>query len=82
LYFILPPNLDEALSRGKLMVVLEAKWAGGRCPLNALPKGRAYSFESADEVVIDRLEALSEGETPAVLQLSTSQFRGVTLRSG
>jgi hypothetical protein len=27
LYFILPPNLDEALGRGKLMVVLEAKWA-------------------------------------------------------
>jgi len=74
LYLILPPNLDEALNRGKLMLVLEAKWDGGRCPLNALPKGRAYSFEPEDAVVIDRLEVLSEGETPAVLQLSTTQF--------
>ena len=23
------------------MLVLEAKWSGGRCPLNALPQGRA-----------------------------------------
>ena len=30
LFLILPPNLDQALTRGKVMVVFEAKWGGGR----------------------------------------------------
>ena len=44
LFIILPPNFDQALTRGKVMLVLEAKWGGGRCPLNALPKGRPFAF--------------------------------------
>ena len=40
LFLILPPNFDQAVTRGKIMLVLEAKWGGGRCPLNALPRGR------------------------------------------
>ena len=74
LLLILPPNFEQTIARGKVMLVLEAKWAGGRCPLNALPKGRAYSFNAADEAVLDRLEALGGGETPAVLQLDAKQF--------
>jgi superfamily II DNA or RNA helicase len=69
LFIILPPNLDQALARGKVMLVLEAKWSGGRCPLSALPKGRAYAFSPRDTVVLERLETLAGGETPAVLQL-------------
>ena len=53
-------NLDEAV-----MLVLEAKWAGGKCPINALPKGRTFSFSQADETLLERLEALAEGQTPA-----------------
>src|SRR5260370_33424737 len=48
LFLILPPNLDQAIARGKVMLVLEAEWDGGRCPLNALPKGRAFAFEPRD----------------------------------
>jgi superfamily II DNA or RNA helicase len=69
LFIILPPNLDQALARGKVMLVLEARWRGGRCPLSALPKGRTYTFSPGDTLVLDRLETLAEGETPAVLQL-------------
>ena len=28
LFIILPPNFDQALARGKVMLVLEAKWGG------------------------------------------------------
>jgi len=74
LFIILPPNLDQAFARGKVMLVLEARHAGGRCPLNALPKGRAYAFGSQDCLVIDRLEEMSGGETPAVMQITTPEF--------
>ena len=74
LYIILPPNLQEALVRGKIMVVVEAKWTGGRCPLNALPKGRAFAFNKLDTVVLERLERLANGQTPAVLQLTSTEF--------
>ena len=77
LFMILPPNFDQALARGKVMLVLEAKWGGGRCPLNALPKGRTFAFPSADDAFIERLESLTQGETPALLQLDAKDFAGL-----
>jgi superfamily II DNA or RNA helicase len=74
LFIILPPNLDQAIARGKVMLVFEAKWSGGRCPLNALPKGRAYAFSPQDNAFIERLETLTNGETPTLLQMETEDF--------
>jgi superfamily II DNA or RNA helicase len=74
LCLILPPNLDQALARGRVMLVFEARWGGGRCPLNALPKGRAFSFSARDGAILDRLETLAAGQTPAVLQLEVKDF--------
>jgi superfamily II DNA or RNA helicase len=74
LFVILPPNLDQALARGKVMLVLEAEWAGRHSPLNALPRDRAFAFPPQDTVVLDRLEALAGGGTSAVLQLSLNDF--------
>lgn len=74
LFLILPPNFESAAARGKLMLVVEAKWGGGRCPLNALPKGRTFAFSAADNAVIDALEKITDGETPAILQLETKDF--------
>jgi superfamily II DNA or RNA helicase len=74
LFIILPPNFDQALVRGKIMLVLEAKWGGGRCPLNALPKGRPFAFSPQDDAIIERLETLARGETPALLQMDASDF--------
>jgi superfamily II DNA or RNA helicase len=73
LYIILPPNFEQAVARGKIMLVLEAKWSGGRCPLDALPKGRSYAFPASDNAIIDRVEELAGG-TPALLQLETKDF--------
>ena len=56
------------------MLVFEAKWGGGRCPLNALPKGRAFAFSPQDDAIIEQLETLTNGETPALLQLETKDF--------
>src|SRR5664279_3903778 len=74
LFIILPPNFDQALTRGKVMLVLEAKWGGGRCPLNALPKGRAFALSSQDNAILDAMEKWTDGETPAILQLETKDF--------
>lgn len=74
LFFILPPNFDQAAARGKVMLVIEAKWGGGRCPLNALPKGRPFAFSPQDNAILDAMEKWTEGETPAVLQLETKDF--------
>ena len=74
LFIILPPNFNQAAERGKVMLVLEAKWGGGRCPLNALPKGRAFAFSSQENLLIDRIEELAIGETPSIIQLDTKDF--------
>lgn len=74
LFLILPPNFEQAIARGKVMVVFEAKWGGGRCPLNALPKGRSFKFSTQDNTIIERLETLADGETPALLQLDAKDF--------
>src|SRR4051812_19201307 len=69
LFFILPPNFEQAALRGRVMLVIEAKWSGGRCPLNALPRGRVFAFSERDHAILDALEKLAGGEAPAVLQL-------------
>jgi superfamily II DNA or RNA helicase len=74
LFLILPPNFEQAIARGKVMVVFEAKWGGGRGPLNALPKGRSFAFSAQDNAIIECIEALAEGETPALLQLDAKDF--------
>ena len=74
LFIILPPNFDQAIARGKIMLVFEAKWGGGRCPLNALPRGRAFAFSSQDNTIIEQVETLANGETPALLQMEVKDF--------
>ncbi len=74
LFIILPPNFEQAVARGRTMLVLEAKWGGGRCPLNALPKGRTFAFSAPDNAALDAFEKFTDGETPAILQLETKDF--------
>jgi superfamily II DNA or RNA helicase len=73
-FVILPPNFEQAIARGKVMLVLEAQWSGGRCPLNALPKLRPFAFSEQNSKLIEQLEAIANGETPATLQLETKDF--------
>ncbi|MGA2246404.1 MAG: SNF2-related protein [Verrucomicrobiota bacterium] len=74
LCIVLPPNFDQALARGKVMLVFEARWGGGRCPLNALPKGRPFAFAPQDNAILDHLETATNGQTPALLQMDVKDF--------
>jgi len=74
LFLILPPNFEQAIARGKIMLVFEAKWSGGRGPLNTLPRGRAFAFSAADNAIITHVETLTNGETPAILQMDAKDF--------
>jgi superfamily II DNA or RNA helicase len=74
LHIILPPNFEQAAVRGKVMLCLEAKWRGGRAPLNALPRSETFAFSNQDAALLDQLEILAEGETPAMLLLETTKF--------
>ncbi len=74
LFIIFPPNLDQALAREKVMIFLEVKWTGGRCPINALPAGRSYAFASQDTLFLDRIEDLANGQMPAMLQISSKNL--------
>jgi hypothetical protein len=77
LFFVLPPNFEQAAARGRAMLVVEAKWSGGRCPLNALPKAQHFAFSKQDNLILDALEQITNGETPAVLQLEIKDFTAV-----
>src|SRR5687768_9218292 len=70
LFLILPPSLDQALARGKIMVVFEAKWHRGRTPLNALPKNETFRFSAQDMAALDHIEPLAAGQIPAMLTLT------------
>lgn len=74
LFLIFPPNLGDALSRGKIMITLEARGDGNRCPLNTLAKKGMFAFSAQDEAVLARLEEWSGGATPALVQLSAGQL--------
>src|SRR5687767_1439915 len=56
LFLILPPALDQALARGRIMLVFETKWRRGRTPLNALPTDEAFQFSAQDMALLDRIE--------------------------
>src|SRR5204862_8017658 len=47
-FVILPPNLEQAITKGKIMVCLEGKWSRGRSPLNALPKSESFRLSELD----------------------------------
>ncbi len=74
LSLILPPNLPEALARGRIMLYWEGRWPGGKAPLNAVPKGTAYALSPPDAALLDALEALNDGEPPAMMILEGAGF--------
>src|SRR5687768_1736168 len=74
LFIIFPPNLAQAAARGKAMLSFEASWSGGRSPLNALPKNRAWHFSPQDNAVLDVVDEFAGGEVPAVLMVETKDL--------
>ena len=77
---ILPPNLEAALARGKVMLCLEAKWSRGRTPLNALPLNIPFRFSAEDVALLNCVEELAEGDTPGMLMLSNEHLAALLSR--
>lgn len=74
IHVILPPNLEQAVSRGKFMVCFEAEWARGRQPLHALPLDVPFEFSAQDLLLLDCIERLAEGETAGLIMVSATEF--------
>ena len=74
IFVVFPPNLVAALERGKVMLCLEGAWSGGRAPLNSLPPNRPFNFSTQDTTLLDAVELLAGGDTPALLVLGTKDF--------
>jgi superfamily II DNA or RNA helicase len=80
LWLILPPDLAEALGKGKVMLYVEGEWRQGRAPLNALPMDLPFALSEQDAALLDTLERLNQGDTPAMVLLDASQFAGILPR--
>jgi len=74
IFVILPPNFEQAAARGKVMLCFEGRWRGGRTPLNALPQTEAFSFSAQDTALLEKIETISGGDTPAMFVLDTKAF--------
>jgi superfamily II DNA or RNA helicase len=74
IFVILPPSLGPAVQRGKVMLCFEGAWRGGRVPLNALPASKSFQFSAQDAALLDAIETLAGGETPAMMMIGTRDF--------
>jgi superfamily II DNA or RNA helicase len=74
IFLILPPNLQEAIARGKVMLYLEGAWRNRCAPLNALPLDVPFAPNYQDAALLEALETLNGGDTPAMVMLQAGQF--------
>lgn len=73
IYWILPPRLEEALDRGRILLCLEGESRGRRAPLDRFVDDREYLIRERDHQALKRIEQIS-GDTPAAVQLSPQQL--------
>jgi superfamily II DNA or RNA helicase len=71
LHLVFPPNLEPALTRGRVMLAIEAHWDGGHSALAGLPSGRSFSFSPQDQAVINWAESLTRGPIPGFMQIES-----------
>ncbi len=69
---IFPPNLVQAIGRGKVMLVFEAIRPSGRGPLNTLPRSTAWRLGPEDAALVEALGQLTGDEAPAMALLSVA----------
>ena len=73
LFIIFPPNVEQALAKGKITLCFEASWSRGRLPLNTVPRSQPFKLSEQDDKLLQQIEALA-GITPPMLMLQTAQF--------
>ena len=68
-HVIFPPNLADAVARGRAVVVFEGVTRRGRSPLNALARSGPFALSAQDAALLDAAELLAGGDTPGMVQL-------------
>jgi superfamily II DNA or RNA helicase len=74
---LFPPNVPEALGRGKIMLYFEGQSGAIRAPLNTFIAKGACALSHGDAELLARLEALAGGDTPAMMSLNLVQLAGL-----
>jgi superfamily II DNA or RNA helicase len=71
---VLPPNLPDALARGRPTVFFEGRTQRGTVPLATLSETRVFHIDAADARLLDVAEDIAGGDTPAMLQVTPADF--------
>ncbi|MDB6037836.1 MAG: rapA, partial [Verrucomicrobiales bacterium] len=71
---IFPPNLPDAIMRGKVMLCFEGQIGATRAPLNSFISKGACALSHGDAELLARLETLAGGDTPAMMALTLAQL--------
>ncbi len=66
---LFPPNLAEAIQRGKVQLIFEGKTERGRGPLSSLISSGPFHVGPEDESLLTAIERLAGGDTPGMLQI-------------
>jgi len=74
LHLVLPPNFQEALQRGRLMLVFEGVVGKERAPLDSFVRRAAYHLSPEDEAVLTAAESATGGDTPGMIQLPAREL--------
>lgn len=74
IHVILPPNIKDALQRGKVTMVFEGERDGKRLPLNTLPLETPFRLSDQDDALLTAAEQLAGGDTPGMLMITADAF--------
>ena len=74
LRIILPPAIQPAWEKGRIMVVAEAEFSRHPVLLQALDAGKTYLCGAEDLRVIEKIRALNDGQPAGMLMLLREQF--------
>ena len=74
IHVILPPNIVEAATRGRVMLVFEGATSRTRSPLNTFVRGGIFALSPADNTLLDAAELVCGGDTPGMVHLTTKDF--------
>jgi hypothetical protein len=74
LFVILPPNLETAIAKDRILVCMEGVWRGRRQSLSAIPLTSPLRLAPSDRSVLEYLQSLTRGEAPGLVQLNASQL--------
>lgn len=68
-HVVLPPNFQESIQRGRVLLVLEGVLNRERAPLDTFVRRGAFHLSPEDETLVAAGELVAGGDTPGMMQL-------------